>query len=166
MIETIKLTSIICTQRSYSDYVFNCKKILPDYFGFETIGILFRDQQDDYLFAYEDQQSDYDDLMRKMIEGKIKKGEKLTEAELKEDFQRQYKRRTWNKFSNSIGVTGQVFHTGEIIRENHMERLSNYTPSIDNRADCQDVHSIMIVPVYGHGKKMVSNGHGVQEAIQ
>ena len=86
VIETIKMTSIICTQRSYSDYVFNCKKILPDYFGFETIGILFRDQQDDYLFAYEEEQSDNDDLVRKMIEAKIKKGEKLTEAELKEDF--------------------------------------------------------------------------------
>ena len=47
-----------------------------------------------------------------------------------------------------------------------MARQANYQPSIDNRAaDCPDVHSIMIVPIYGHRAKMVSNGNGVQEAL-
>ena len=46
-----------------------------------------------------------------------------------------------------------------------MSRLSNYQPSIDNRTDCQDVHSIMVVPIYGHRAKMVRNGTGVQESM-
>jgi len=61
VLETIRTASVICTQRSYSDFVFNCREILPDYFGFEKIGILFRDQTDDYLFAYEDEKSDDED---------------------------------------------------------------------------------------------------------
>jgi hypothetical protein len=31
----------------------NCKKILPEFFGFEGIGILFRDHVTDHLFTIE-----------------------------------------------------------------------------------------------------------------
>lgn len=43
VVQTISAASIICTQRSYSDFIMNCREILPRYFGFEGIGILFRD---------------------------------------------------------------------------------------------------------------------------
>ena len=53
VVSTIRAASIICTQRSYSDYIMNCRKILPEFFGFEGVGILFRDQTTDNLFTIE-----------------------------------------------------------------------------------------------------------------
>ena len=165
VVETIHAASIICTQRSYSDFIVNCREVLPQYFGFDAIGILFRDQTDDQLFAFEEEEDEDEADMRKQKQIKTNKGQQLTAQEQTEDFVRQYRRRTWNKFSNMMGITGQVFHSGVIIRENTMARLSNYQPSIDNRTDCQDVRSIMVVPIYGHRAKMVPNGHGVQESM-
>jgi len=43
VIQTIKISSAICTQRSYADFILKCRKELPEFFGFEGIGILFRD---------------------------------------------------------------------------------------------------------------------------
>lgn len=60
-----------------------------------------------------------------------------------------------------MGVTGQVYNSGEIVSSNMISRLAAYQPSIDNRADEKNVRNIMIVPIYGHRAKMVSNGKGV-----
>ena len=58
-------------------------------------------------------------------------------------------------------MTGQAFKTGEIIIENQISKLANFQPSIDNRAiDCQEVKSIMVVPIYGHDTSIVSDGNG------
>ena len=68
--------------------------------------------------------------------------------------QRQYRRRSKHVYPNSLGVTGQAFMTGEIIICNKMSKLSNFLPSIDNLSrNVKDVHSIMIVPIYGHREK-------------
>ena len=53
VISTIKAASIISTQRSFSDYIMHCKKILPTFFGFEGVGILFRDHESENLFTIE-----------------------------------------------------------------------------------------------------------------
>ena len=46
-----------------------------------------------------------------------------------------------------------------------MTRLSNFLPSIDNlTSTVKDVHSIMVVPIYGHRAQMVNTPNGVQEA--
>ena len=48
-----------------------------------------------------------------------------------------------------------------------MATLTNFLPSIDNLAtNVKDVHSLMIVPIYGHKTRMVPTaGGGVQEGI-
>jgi len=43
VIATIKLAAVVTTQRSYSDYLTACKQALPEFFGFEGVGILFYD---------------------------------------------------------------------------------------------------------------------------
>ena len=53
VVSTIRAASIISTQRSFSDYIMNCKKILPEFFGFEGLGILFRDHESENLFTIE-----------------------------------------------------------------------------------------------------------------
>ena len=60
VVSTIRAASIICTQRSYSDYIMNCREILPEYFGFEGVGILFRDQNTDNLFNIEENEEEGD----------------------------------------------------------------------------------------------------------
>ena len=42
-----------------------------------------------------------------------------------------------------------------------MQQLKNFLPSIDNLTpNVKDVHSLMIVPIFGHKAKMVANGDG------
>ena len=78
VVDTIRAASVICTQRSYSDFIFNCKRTLPDFFGFEAIGILFRDQTDDFLFCIEEdnKEGEQDQIERKRQKQSI--GQALT----------------------------------------------------------------------------------------
>jgi len=41
-----------------------------------------------------------------------------------------------------------------------MTKMSAFLPSIDNLSDVKDVHSILIVPIYGHRAKMVRTENG------
>ena len=59
---TIKIVSVISTQRSYFDLLINCREVLPTFFGFDYLGILFRDTTDDYLFSYEEELTEAEDL--------------------------------------------------------------------------------------------------------
>lgn len=106
VISTIRASSIICTQRSYSDYIMNCRKILPEFFGFEGVGILFRDQQTDNLFSIEQDDHEGDDDLIKLKERKRKNKQELTEEEAVKDAERQYRRRSKHVYPNSLGVTG------------------------------------------------------------
>ncbi len=58
VVATIKAASVISTQRSYSDFIMNCKTTLPQFFGFEGVGILFRDHKTDNLFNIGDDEND------------------------------------------------------------------------------------------------------------
>ena len=45
VLDSIKLARMICTQRSYSELFQNMRELLPSFFGFESAGIILRDQQ-------------------------------------------------------------------------------------------------------------------------
>jgi len=80
----------------------------------------------------------------------------MTAQEALRDAERQYRRRSKHIYPNSLGVTGQVYLTGEIVYENKITKLANFLPSIDNlTTNVKDVHSIMVVPIYGHRARMV-----------
>jgi len=51
----------------------NCKKILPEFFGFEGVGILFRDQITDNLFSIEQDEHEGDTEMIKLKDSKANK---------------------------------------------------------------------------------------------
>ena len=47
-----------------------------------------------------------------------------------------------------------------------MTKLTNFLPSIDNLSDVKDVHSILMVPVFGHRARMIRTDTGeAQEEI-
>lgn len=48
---TMKMAGLMTTQRSYSDYLTESKKALPDFFGFEGVGILLFDIKFNVLFT-------------------------------------------------------------------------------------------------------------------
>lgn len=79
VIDTIKLASVVSTQRSYADLILKMKKLIPDYLGFEGLGILFRDTKTDKLFTVQDTYKDEDLALAEVVDEKLKRGETLTE---------------------------------------------------------------------------------------
>ena len=147
---TLKAASVISTQRSYVDYIMNCSKILPEFFGFEGVGILFRDHQTNNLFSIEQDEAEGEGELKRQ-----KLSQTLTPENEMADAQRQFRRRGKQVYPNSLGITGQAFQTGEIIYSNRVERMNGFLPSIDNlTTNITDVHNFMIVPIFGHLSRM------------
>ena len=48
---------------------------MPTFFGFDAIGILFRDHNDDQLFAFEEEEEDVEIDIRKQKKIKKRKGQ-------------------------------------------------------------------------------------------
>ncbi len=53
VVQTIKISSLISTQRSYADLILASQEVLPGFFQFEGLGILFRDKKTNQLFTIE-----------------------------------------------------------------------------------------------------------------
>jgi hypothetical protein len=51
MLSAIKLAGDICTQRSQTQMIRTIKEKLPDYFGFEGVGVIIRDMKTDLFFT-------------------------------------------------------------------------------------------------------------------
>ena len=109
MVDIKRTASVISTQRSYADLIFKIKKILPEFMGFDGIGILFRDTKTDNLFTISDTIDEADLRMIKEHEEKLKRGELLSEDDKLVDFERQFREKAMHVYPNTLGVTGQVF---------------------------------------------------------
>lgn len=58
---------------------------------------------------------------------------------------------TKNLFPNSLGVTGEVFKSQQIVYSNNIKYLSRYVAGLDNLSKfVKDVRSILITPIFGH----------------
>lgn len=78
-------------------------------------------------------------------------GKTFTGPELLADVERQYKKRTKHLFPNSLGITGEVFHSGKICVVNKIATKHNFLSHIDNQSQkVKDVANLMFAPVYGH----------------
>ena len=87
--------------------------IIPQFFGFVGVGILFRDKKLDCLFSVDSQEFEEDGEIVKQKELRKKKNEELTHDEKLQDVERQYRKRGERlKFPHSIGMTGQAYHSG------------------------------------------------------
>jgi hypothetical protein len=151
---TINIASYMTTQRSYADFIRVCNELLTDFFSFEAVGILFRDKIDDSLFQIQLIKGEEDHPSLWLRKNRERKGEELTFGERKDEVERQYRVRNAQKYPNTLGVTGEVFHSGKMIWTNKVSELGNYVPSIDNMsADVKDVHSLVICPIWGHANK-------------
>ena len=107
------------------------KLSLPLFFGFESIGVLFRDeksQDGDELFTIAE----------------------VNEKQWGEEPGDEYQGTTIIKFPTSLGVTGNVYHSGEIYICNKAEKDSKFHSDIDNLGSTGDVYNFMIGPIYGH----------------
>ena len=53
-------------------------------------------------------------------------------------------------YPNSIGVTGEVYKTKNIVWTNEIKSLKKYVENIDNLSKTEDVKSILVAPIFGH----------------
>lgn len=81
MVRTIKTASVVAAQRCYADFSLYCRKVLADFFGFDGIGILYRDRRDNNLFSIEETEDQADQKILQIREERDKKGEELTQEE-------------------------------------------------------------------------------------
>jgi hypothetical protein len=67
------------------------------------------------------------------------------------DLERQLRKSTLSVYPNSLGITGEVFKSQEIVWSNNIKQLSQYVAGLDNQTKfIKDVRSILITPVFGH----------------
>lgn len=104
------------------------KSSIPQFFEFESIGILLRDLKTQELFT-------------------IAESFDLTGNEEKGD---EFKNTTIIRFPSSLGVTGYVYNSGELYICNKAQKDSKFSSDIDNLGATGDVHNFMIGPIYGH----------------
>ena len=79
--------------------------------------------------------------------------ESLTDEERQLDFKRQMKKATRHIYPNSLGVTGHVFKTHELVAASDIKTLPQFISNLDNL--CTNVvqaTSLAIVPIFGHQK--------------
>ena len=89
------------------------------------------------------------------------------EEEKINNLEQKHRRRGRSVFPNSLGVTGRAFRTRQIIYSNQMDKLTDFLPSVDNQANhIKDVHSLMIVPIYGHQSRLRGAANGVKEIFE
>jgi hypothetical protein len=101
VIDCINLSALICTQRTFSELFKNMRDFLPKFFGFESVGILLRDQQTQELFTFVE-----------TFDSKVMKNEKAIEQNYNEIDPKNDV--VTMKIPSTIGVTSHVYKTEEI----------------------------------------------------
>lgn len=69
------------------------KTVLPKFFGFVGVGILFRDRKLNCLFSVDSLHFEDDNEIVKKKEKRAMNNEQLTQGEVLEDIERQYRKR-------------------------------------------------------------------------
>ena len=127
LFDTLNLVSKITTQRSYKALIKEISDLLPVYFGFESVGVLLSDTKTKDLFTITDFQKDKKD---------IKEGDEYAE---------------WSdtiSIPSNLGLTGQVYKTGEIFICNQAATERRFVADVDNLSSVMEVDNFMIGPIY------------------
>lgn len=149
--ETIRLAVEISTQRSYADIITSCRQELCKYFGFEGLGLLFRDTATNDLFSVERDFSQDEEAEAARLREKKRQGKTLSDEERLRDLEFQLRPGTKNNFPNSLGITGEVYHSREIYYESEIKKAKSYVAGLDNQSKyVKEVSSILVTPIYGH----------------
>ena len=102
-------------------------ELLPEYFGFESVGVLLLDTKTKDLFTITDVHKE---------KNEIKEGDEYAE---------------WSdtiSFPSNLGITGHVYHTGEIFICNQASTERRFLADIDNLSSIIEVDNFMIGPIY------------------
>uniref|UniRef100_A0A7S3J7C4 GAF domain-containing protein n=1 Tax=Euplotes harpa TaxID=151035 RepID=A0A7S3J7C4_9SPIT len=129
--DTISLASRITTQRSFKQLIGEIKLLLPEYFGFESVGILLLDTKTKDLFTIAYIQKD-----EKVV------GEGAEYAESSDII----------SFPSTLGITGLVFQTGEVYICNQATTDRKFMADIDNLSSIIEVDNFMIGPIFNDKK--------------
>ena len=90
VVDTLKLTSEICTQRHHEGLFRKMKECLPPFFGFQAVGVLMYNKKDNQFFSdpdsavekkKDDKDGKGDETGDQKKEGKFEAPPKLTEEE-------------------------------------------------------------------------------------
>ena len=127
LFDTICLASKITTQRSYKSLINEAKKLLPEYFGFESVGVLLLDTKTMDLFTIAEIQKDMSD---------VKEGDEYAESG------------DTISFPSTLGITGQVYQTKEVYICNHALNDRKFMADIDNLSSIIEVENFMIGPIF------------------
>eukprot|EP00347_Sterkiella_histriomuscorum_P022496 403338275 len=129
IIELVKLSSVICSQKTYSNliviyYVFNYVQIklretLSSFFGFETAGILLKDENTPELFTSVNTNPD-------------------PIFDRQEDFV---------SYPSTVGLTGFVVKSKQIFLCNAVQKELRFNSATDNISSVSEPFNIMICPI-------------------
>ena len=121
VITTVEVASQITTNRTYADLITTIQKYTPQYFGFDAVGIMFRDIKNGLMFTIsaklnEKEQEEADEYYEK-----VRSGQPITNEDRVAEFERQHKQRQQDYYSSMTGLTGTVFTTGQLMWANDMK---------------------------------------------
>jgi hypothetical protein len=179
VVDTLQLTSEICTQRHHEGLFRKMRETLPAFFGFEAVGVLMYNFEQNQFFSDPDTSKDEkkadetidsdDDLEEEQDKGdtlnstdfkksKQKKKEEPVnyfkeDLNLTEEQKMQRIRDTHAKkfmnFPTNSGISGFVFKFKQCYISNNASKETKFVEEIDNQSPCTDVKNFMICPVFG-----------------
>ena len=130
----------ICTARTQVQLLRGIRKTLPEFFGFESVGILIRDMKTDQMFTLNElKNDDHEEWMRQHAV------DYDTTKALKEPMRDTEK----IIIPHGLGISGHAFKSHQIIICNNMLQARGFQGDIDNQTDVVDVKNFMIAPIYG-----------------
>ena len=101
VVQCIKLSAKVCTQRTFGELFKNMREALPKFFDFESVGILLKDQETQELFTFVETSDS------KVMKNEKEEQDNYHEINAKNDV-------VTMKIPTKLGVTGHVYKTEEI----------------------------------------------------
>lgn len=150
VVDTLRLTSEICTQRHHDGLFRKIKEHLPHFFGFESVGVLIYNFQTAWLFTDPDHSAKESSTPGSDNEEEFKKPKVMDEEEAEKEKDLHHKKFT--NFPCNSGLSGAVFASGEVYISNNAAKETKFRDEIDNQSGTTDIRNFMIGPVYGERK--------------
>ena len=162
----MRLTSEICTQRHHDGLFRKMKENLPDFFGFESVGVLIYNFQTNWLFTDPEQLKEAPVAKKKPVDSDDEGGQERNDAHSKLSNathhqhngdaeaarEKDLHHKKFMNFPCNSGLSGHVFQTGQIYVSNNAAKETKFQDEIDNQSSTTEVKNFLIGPVYGERK--------------
>ncbi|CAG9313337.1 unnamed protein product [Blepharisma stoltei] len=124
--ELTNIAANLLTNRSYKDLANKIYNVLPSFFEFERAGIVFVDEYSHEFFTMVSSGDDHEKYSDRFIQ-----------------------------FPLNIGVSGEVYKTGDVCHYHSVKNLRFYNPEIDNVASVPNLRNCLMGCMLGHNDKVV-----------